>query len=82
LLRDNHTPANLDRVMCRDTLSVAWDGRLHDCEFNQALRVPTLGPSHLSALLDDDWPDTPVTVGDHCYACTAGAGASCRGTLS
>ena len=75
--------ATLPGVMCRTTLSVAWDGRLYDCDFNQALGLPVnhSAPDHLSVF---DWPKLAarrIVTGNHCYGCTAGAGSSCGGTL-
>ena len=26
-------------LMCRDTISVGWDGRVYDCDFNQQLEL-------------------------------------------
>ncbi len=70
--------------MCRTTLSVGWDGRLYDCDFNQMLDLGT----HASAwrTIADFDPETAagreIVVGPHCYGCTAGAGSSCGGTLT
>jgi len=77
-------PATLPRVMCKTTLSVAWDGRLYDCDFNQVLGFPVNhgAPDHLSVF---DWPKLAgrrIVTGNHCYGCTAGAGSSCGGTLA
>lgn len=71
---------NLDTVeamMCRSEVSVAWDGRLYDCDFNQAVGIPCRGRLTIADLAD---PETPlsrdIVFGAHCYACTAGAGSS------
>lgn len=76
-------PAAVEGVMCTNTLSIGWDGRLYDCDFNQMLELPTAGdaPKHirdfdLKALLE-----RKIVVNQHCYGCTAGAGSSCQGTL-
>lgn len=68
-------PSALERVMCRTTLSVSWDGFLFDCDFNQAQGLFMGGEkSHLSGIKTLPQPETPIAVSDHCYACTAGAG--------
>jgi radical SAM/Cys-rich protein len=86
LLRDNHRPENLDRVMCRDLVSVDWQGHLYDCDFNQmlglALRLDGRPRPHLRDLLEQDPAGRPIRVADHCYGCTAGQGSSCGGALS
>ncbi len=85
LLRRHHNPENLSQVMCRSTLSVDWQGFLHDCDFNQMLglgRGQGSSASHLRQLLEQDPAGQPITVADHCFGCTAGAGSSCGGALS
>lgn len=85
LLKDNHRPENLDRVMCRDLVSVDWQGYLYDCDFNQilglALHLDGRPRPHLRDLLEQDLAGRPVRVADHCYGCTAGQGSSCGGAL-
>lgn len=84
LLIGAHQEENLDKVMCRELVSVDWRGFVYDCDFNQMLHLP-LGasqrPVHLSELLDSFLEDHPVHVGGHCYGCTAGQGSSCGGAL-
>ncbi|WOD27113.1 arsenosugar biosynthesis radical SAM protein ArsS [Alloalcanivorax xenomutans] len=85
LLRGSHNPANLDDVMCRNTLSVDYQGYLYDCDFNQMLGLAQGGAGrhpHLREMLQDDKDGEPVYVADHCYGCTAGAGSSCGGALA
>ncbi|MDP1925501.1 MAG: arsenosugar biosynthesis radical SAM protein ArsS [Thiobacillus sp.] len=85
LLNDSHRPENLERVMCRELVSVDWQGYLYDCDFNQmlglALQLPGRPRPHLRDLLDHDLAGHPITVADHCYGCTAGQGSSCGGAL-
>ncbi|MEB3319279.1 MAG: arsenosugar biosynthesis radical SAM (seleno)protein ArsS [Cyanobacteriota bacterium] len=81
LLRANHAPENLHHVMCRTLISVDWQGRLYDCDFNQMLAVPAAAGAHLRDLLRGLPPQTPIRVGDHCFGCTAGHGSSCGGAL-
>ena len=84
LLEEAHNPANLAGVMCRQLLSVDWQGHLYDCDFNQQLGLATQGHvRHLSDLLDASIPieSDPIRTAQHCYGCTAGAGSSCGGAL-
>ena len=76
-------PAALTRVMCRTTLSVAWDGRLYDCDFNQMLGLTTDhgAPDHIFAFDMDKLSRRRIVTGDHCLGCTAGAGSSCQGAV-
>jgi radical SAM/Cys-rich protein len=85
LLESSFNAATLDQVMCRNLISVGWDGKIYDCDFNQMLDLPirdSAGQSlHISALSADQVVNRSITIGDHCYACTAGAGSSCGGAL-
>jgi radical SAM/Cys-rich protein len=77
-------PATVGGLMCRNLISVSWEGRLYDCDFNQALEMP----------LAEGWPQTiwefdlkalatrPIRLDDHCYGCTAGHGSSCGGAVA
>jgi radical SAM/Cys-rich protein len=86
LLRRAHLDANLDRVMCRNLISVDWRGYIYDCDFNQMLDLPLKYGArervHLSDLLDADIEGRPIRVAGHCYGCTAGQGSSCGGALA
>ncbi|MDX1519110.1 MAG: arsenosugar biosynthesis radical SAM protein ArsS [Gammaproteobacteria bacterium] len=86
LLRDSHKDENLENVMCRDLISVDWQGYLYDCDFNQMLglgmRRNDKKPLHISDLLQSDINGRPILVRDHCYGCTAGQGSSCGGALA
>jgi radical SAM/Cys-rich protein len=85
LLSNAHRPENLDGVMCRSLMSVDWQGRLYDCDFNQMLELPAVGPDgrplHVSDLLAGDFAGNAIQVAGHCYGCTAGQGSSCGGAL-
>ncbi len=85
LLRDNFSTENLDTVMCRDLVSIDWQGFLYDCDFNQMLELPILASSgrlHIRDLLvDSESVLGPIVTGEHCYGCTAGQGSSCGGAL-
>jgi radical SAM/Cys-rich protein len=84
LLKNSFEAHNLNGVMCRNTVSVDWQGWLSDCDFNQQLGLP-LGTSglqrHLRDLLNSGIDDQPIRVAGHCYGCTAGQGSSCGGAL-
>ncbi len=86
-LMDAFNPATVDGVMCRTLLSVDWQGRLFDCDFNQMLElgvVPAL-PQSIFELDDEQLANLAqrrIVTGRHCYGCTAGAGSSCQGTLT
>ncbi len=86
LLVQHFNPDTVDGLMCRDLLSVGWDGRLYDCDFNQMLELPlirngapqtlwtTSGAGELGCLA--------ISTDAHCFGCTAGAGSSCAGALA
>jgi radical SAM/Cys-rich protein len=78
-------PATVSGLMCRDTISVGWDGRLFDCDFNQMLDLPVAArsPRTIDELLAAPAGLTgPVVTGPHCFGCTAGAGSSCGGATA
>ena len=85
LLASSFNPATLDQVMCRNLVSVGWEGFIYDCDFNQMLGLPcrdsTGKPLTIESLCLEQIEDHPIIVGNHCYACTAGAGSSCGGAL-
>ncbi|HXG53536.1 MAG TPA: arsenosugar biosynthesis radical SAM (seleno)protein ArsS [candidate division Zixibacteria bacterium] len=85
LLAANFNPETLEQVMCRSLISVGWEGWIYDCDFNQMLGLPLRAadgrPLHISSLAEADVVGRPITVGNHCYACTAGSGSSCGGAL-
>jgi len=90
LLRGAHRDENLAGVMCRNTLSVEYDGHLFDCDFNQMLDIPLglrhaadgrLQRRHIVDLDPADLAGQPIAIADHCYGCTAGQGSSCAGAL-
>lgn len=82
MLRTSANSRLLDNVMCRGLISVSWEGIVYDCDFNQALGLPLGGrPQGLSELKVQDFLDTPIVLGEHCYGCIAGKGSSCTGSL-
>lgn len=86
LLKSNYLEKNLDGVMCRNLVSVDWQGYLYDCDFNQMLGMPArIGGGarpQLSDLLREDADGQAIAIADHCYGCTAGQGSSCGGALA
>ena len=88
LLLDSFNPGTVAGLMCRNQLSIGWDGRIFDCDFNQMLEMTCAaadgGPTpasiwHIGHL--HDLARTPIRTADHCLGCTAGAGSSCGGAL-
>ena len=85
LLADSFNPAAVPGLMCRSQVSVGWDGRLADCDFNLVLgmRLGGHGPRTVFELDSfDALGNAPIAVADHCLGCTAGQGSSCGGALA
>jgi len=83
LLQERFNASTFSHLMCRDQLSVGWDGTLYDCDFNQMLDCKVTGekPSKIGDATIKDFEGIPVSTGQHCFGCTAGAGSSCGGSL-
>lgn len=85
LLVDSFNPASVDSLMCRDTISVDWNGAVFDCDFNQQLKLHPAADRRPRWLWDLDlktWQSMPIRTGEHCYGCTAGQGSSCGGAIA
>jgi len=86
LLVSSFNPATVEGLMCRNTLSVDWTGRVYDCDFNQMLKLSWIDDDKQSLYLweldPDELPGREVQVASHCFGCTAGSGSSCGGSLS
>lgn len=83
LLTDNFNPDNLARVMCRNLVSVDWQGRMYDCDFNQILQLPIdVADNYIGNIKAEDLIGMPIKLGRHCFTCVAGAGSSCQGSLN
>ncbi len=83
LLVESFNPASIDNLMCRDTISVDWQGRVFDCDFNQQLDMQLANGKPLD-IWDVDietFAAMPIITGSHCFGCTAGSGSSCGGAL-
>eukprot|EP00457_Paulinella_chromatophora_P010357 gb/GEZN01010457.1/.p1 GENE.gb/GEZN01010457.1/~~gb/GEZN01010457.1/.p1 ORF type:complete len:278 (-),score=27.14 gb/GEZN01010457.1/:86-919(-) len=82
LLVRNFNPSATHNLMCRDTISVGWDGLLYDCDFNQQLALGMSSPPKRS-IFDihslNELRETEIVLDNHCFGCTAGAGSSCQG---
>ena len=83
-LVSSFNPAAVDGLMCRSTLSVGWDGRLYDCDFNQMLDLGTdaEAPQTIFDATPASLAGRRIAVGPHCFGCTAGAGSSCGGATT
>jgi radical SAM/Cys-rich protein len=83
LLVDHFNPATVPGLMCRELLSIGFDGRVYDCDFNQMLGLPLgAGTTRLADLEDlRALEQLPIATAAHCFGCTAGAGSSCGGSL-
>lgn len=76
-------PVAAEGVMCRNTLSIGWDGYLYDCDFNQMLDITVEGKSkHLRDFDFEALAQRQIVVDQHCYGCTAGLGSSCGGQVT
>ncbi len=80
LLVENFNSETLDNLMCRSAISLRWDGKLFDCDFNlvQNMEIPNLSLADLNV---EQFAGQSVLTADHCFACTAGCGSSCGGEL-
>ena len=75
-------PAAAAGVMCRNTISIGWNGHMYDCDFNQMLELKVNGPQHISEFNLETLEDREIIINQHCYGCTAGAGSSCGGATT
>eukprot|EP00924_Labyrinthula_sp_SR-Ha-C_P008205 augustus_masked-scaffold_11-processed-gene-6.57-mRNA-1 protein AED:0.01 eAED:0.01 QI:0/-1/0/1/-1/1/1/0/428 len=92
LLVDNFNPSACESAMCRNYLSVDYNGNIYDCDFNQQLAMRLLGipegESKKRALnvfdlkTTQDIIDLPILTGNHCFGCVSGAGSSCQGATA
>lgn len=86
LLVNHFNPATVEGLMCRELVSVGWQGSLYDCDFNQMLEIPLAGGGRYGHIDDLDnfgqLAGLGVATAEHCYGCTAGAGSSCSGELT
>ena len=83
LLINSFNPYAAINVMCKETLSIGWDGTIYDCDFNQMLNLPCNHgvPNYIKDYDHKLMNQRRIVTGIHCYGCTAGYGSSCTGTL-
>lgn len=83
-LQSSYNPAAAVSVMCREIVSIGWDGGIYDCDFNQMLgiRCNHGAPDHLRSFEPAQLDKRRIVTGFHCYGCTAGAGSSCTGAMA
>ena len=91
LLIDNFNPHSVEGLMCRNTINVGWKGEVYDCDFNQQLKLQLADEGKEADVADlklfawevdlERFVDLPIKTGPHCFACTAGSGSSCGGTV-
>ncbi|CAN5730489.1 arsenosugar biosynthesis radical SAM protein ArsS [soil metagenome] len=78
-----YNPVAAANVMCRNTISIGWDGYLYDCDFNQMLELKVACKSkHIKDYNNDYLQNRDIIIGQHCFGCTAGAGSSCGGAVA
>ena len=82
-LVEAYNPAAVAGVMCKNTISISWDGWLYDCDFNQMLDLKVDNKiQHIKDYNEDLLNDRNIQISQHCYGCTAGAGSSCQGVVA
>ena len=84
LLLENFNPGAVEGLMCRDMVSISWDGFIYDCDFNQMIDLPMGWKKTSIWEIDslDELAKRDIAIDDHCYGCTAGAGSSCQGSVA
>lgn len=79
LLVNSFNLSSAQSVMCRSLLSIGWDGKIFDCDFNQMLDMQIGNIWDISSF--DEVSKVPITFANHCFGCTAGEGSSCTGAI-
>jgi len=86
LLVNHFNPATVSSLMCRDLISIGYEGTLYDCDFNQMLSMPIVGNGRTLTIFDiedlRELDGARIATGAHCFGCTAGAGSSCSGAIA
>jgi len=86
LLKTNFNPATVNGLMCRSLVSVGYDGKLYDCDFNQMLDMQLPATESRATIWDvhnfTNWRGHRILTGGHCFGCTASSGSSCTGSLT
>lgn len=82
LLVNNFNVNTIDGLMCKNTINIAWDGKLFDCDFNGALEIPLKNNKTIFDIEStDDLFNVDIASDKHCFGCTSGSGSSCGGAL-
>lgn len=83
-LVNSFNPSTVQGLMCKNTLSISWDGFIYDCDFNQMLdlKVSALNSQHISEFNMQSLLNRKIIVDQHCFGCTAGSGSSCGGATA
>jgi radical SAM/Cys-rich protein len=83
LLKSTFSQIAKENVMCRNLLSIDYEGYVYDCDFNQMLGIDISNKkTHITDIKKDELVNKIIATGDHCYGCTAGSGSSCGGVIS
>jgi radical SAM/Cys-rich protein len=77
-----YNPQTLPGLMCRSQISVGYDGRVYDCDFNQMLEMTAEGTQHIDNFDEERFLRRTIRTANHCYGCTAGSGSSCGGAVA
>mgnify|MGYP001264090968 FL=1 len=81
LLQSSFSEKAKDNVMCKELISIDYNGNVFDCDFNQMLKMNLSGKeTHITKITKKYLHNREISTGDHCYGCTAGSGSSCGGT--
>ncbi len=82
LLLQNFNISAVSNVMCQNLISISWDGKIYDCDFNQMLERPVIGKNFNILEIESFQQITrKIFTDNHCFGCTAGSGSSCGGSL-
>lgn len=85
LLARRFNPEAAEKIMCRTLISVDWQGKIYNCDFNQALGMAITADDgaalSLADLVQSEMVGKKIALAEHCYCCTAGEGSSCSGAL-
>jgi radical SAM/Cys-rich protein len=80
LLKSSFSEKAKENVMCRELISIDYNGNVFDCDFNQMLKMNLSGKeTHITKITKKYLHNREISTGDHCYGCTAGSGSSCGG---
>ena len=83
LLKSTFSQTAKENVMCRNLLSIDYEGYVYDCDFNQMLGIDiSNNKTHITDIKKDELVNKTIATGNHCYGCTAGSGSSCGGVIS